>query len=228
MIKEACIENTTLLDAFIKAGADRIELCDNLAVGGTTPSLATIEYAATVCTYKKVELAVIIRARGGDFVYNDFEKNIMIKDIKNALHLGVDRIVIGALTSDDSIDIAFIREMVKAAIFIKPNINITFHMAFDKISVNKEYESKDSIKKRLESIKILSELGIDTILTHGSHLSNDILKNIPSLSAYIEESKKHSIIIMPGGGLSFENLNLLKAGLKDLEVAHGTKILDIS
>lgn len=227
MIKEACIENATLLSKYIDAGANRIELCDNLAVGGTTASFATIDYAKAVCKYRSVELGVIIRARGGNFVYNDFEKNIMIKDIKSAVSQGVDRIVIGALTDDDSIDAEYVEEMIRAACLINPNINITFHMAFDNIAVNKNYDSGDSIKKRVESIKILAELGVDTILTHGSNTNNPILENIGLFIAYIGEANKYGIDIMPGGGLSFLNLDKLIEELGTLEAVHGTKIVDI-
>ena len=82
MILEACIENITYLKEVVHAGATRIELCDNLAVGGTTVSMAVRDYAKYFCDSNDVELAVMIRARGGDFVYNKTEKTDMYNDLK--------------------------------------------------------------------------------------------------------------------------------------------------
>ena len=79
MILEACIENITYLKEVVNAGAKRIELCDNLAVGGTTVSVGVRDYAKYFCDSNNVELAVMIRARGGNFVYNNIEKAVMYK-----------------------------------------------------------------------------------------------------------------------------------------------------
>ena len=81
LVFEFCGENLTLLDKAIAAGASRIELCDNLAVGGTTPSLGVIKEALKLTRKKSVDLCVIIRPRGGDFVYTDSEVEAMLTDI---------------------------------------------------------------------------------------------------------------------------------------------------
>ena len=225
MILEACIENITCLKEVVNAGANRIELCDNLAVGGTTVSLGVRDYAKYFCDSNNVELAVMIRVRGGNFVYNNIEKAVMYNDLKEMARQGIKRAVIGALTEDGDIDKDFIKELVSAPKFFRKEMNFTFHMAFDHIGVG--LEPKEALEKRIEAIKTLSKLGIDTILTHGSHESNDIFENIETLKAYIECGIKNYVDIMPGGGVNFENLDKLIKKLPNMVAAHGTKIVEI-
>ena len=225
MILEACIENITYLKEVVNAGAKRIELCDNLAVGGTTVSMGIRDYAKYFCDSNNVELAVMIRARGGNFVYNNIEKAIMYNDLKDMAKQGVKRAVIGALTESGDIDKDFIKELVSAPKFFRKEMDFTFHMAFDHIAAG--LEKKEALAKRLEAIKILSKLGIDTILTHGSHENNDIFDNIDTLKAYIECGNECHVDIMPGGGVSFKNLDKLIKKLPNIVAAHGTKIVEI-
>ena len=107
-------------------GADRIELCDNLGEGGTTTSYGTI-YLATQNI--NIPIAVIIRPRGGDFVYSNDEFEIMKKDIKLCKEIGVETVVFGILNKDNTIDIERTRELVE----LSNGLKITFHMAFDEI-----------------------------------------------------------------------------------------------
>lgn len=225
MILEACIENITCLKEVVNAGASRIELCDNLAVGGTTVSLGVRDYAKYFCDSNNVELAVMIRVRGGNFVYNNVEKAIMYNDLKEMARQGIKRAVIGALTEDGDIDRDFIKELVSAPKFFRKEMNFSFHMAFDHIGVG--LDPNEALEKRLEAIKTLSKLGIDTILTHGSHEANDIFENIETLKAYIECGEKNHVDIMPGGGVSFKNLDKLVKKLPNIVAAHGTKIVEI-
>ena len=225
MILEACIENITYLKEVVNAGAKRIELCDNLAVGGTTVSMAVRDYAKFICDSNDVELAVMIRVRGGDFVYNNIEKAVMYNDLKDMAKQGVKRAVIGALTEDGELDKEFIKELVGAPKFFRKEMDFTFHMAFDQIGVGLKPE--EALEKRLEAIKTLSKLGIDTILTHGYHENNDIFDNIDTLKAYIECGNECHVDIMPGGGVSFKNLDKLIKKLPNIVAAHGTKIVEI-
>ena len=225
MILEACIENITYLKEVVNAGAKRIELCDNLAVGGTTVSMGIRDYAKFFCDSNNVELAVMIRARGGNFVYNNIEKAVMYNDLKDMAKQGVKRAVIGALTENGDIDKDFIKELVSAPKFFRKEMDFTFHMAFDHIAAG--LEQKEALAKRLEAIKILSKLGIDTILTHGSHENNDIFDNIDTLKAYMECANEYHVDIMPGGGVSFKNLDKLIKKLPNIVAAHGTKIVEI-
>lgn len=223
IIREACIENATFLKDYIKAGADRIELCDNIYAGGTTPSLGTIGYSKNVCKEWCVELAVMIRARGGDFVYSGFEKEIMLEDMKNLVKAATfDRFVIGALTDKGEVDREFIKKFVYIARFFNPDIKITFHMAFDHIG------DKDSgVNKRLEAMKELKELGINTILTHGSSEKNDIFENIDVLRKYVDAGKECGIVIMPGGGVNCGNMERLIEEIPGIRAVHGTGIVKI-
>ena len=104
LVFEFCAEKLTYIDKAIAAGAGRIELCDNLAVGGTTPSIGVINEAIKLTREKSVDLCVIIRPRGGDFVYTDLEVEAMLTDIRAAKEIGVTSFVLGALTRDRKLD----------------------------------------------------------------------------------------------------------------------------
>lgn len=225
MILEACIENVTYLKDVIHAGATRIELCDNLAVGGTTVSMAVRDYAKFICDSNDVELAVMIRVRGGDFVYNNIEKSIMYNDLKEMAKQGVKRAVIGAVTESGELDKDYIKELIGAPKFFRKEMNFTFHMAFDRIGEG--LDAEEALEKRLEAIKTLSKLGVDTILTHGSAENNDIFDNIDTLKKYISFAKKYNVNIMPGGGVTFENVDKLLKKLPGITAVHGTRIVKL-
>ena len=88
MLYEFCAENVTLLEKAMQAGARRIELCDNLTVGGTTPSYGVIQAAVEIAKSHDTTVMTMIRPRGGDFVYSDLEVSIMLEDIKKAREAG--------------------------------------------------------------------------------------------------------------------------------------------
>lgn len=226
MIKEICLENVEYLEKAIKKGVNRVELCDNLALGGTTVSKAIFDYANKICKFNKIELAPIIRLRGGDFVYKDYEKNIMISDAEYMVSQGVDRLVLGALDKESNIDYEFINKFI---LFMKkenPLINFTFHMAFDHSFLNLNYE--DAHFKRLEAMKKLKDIGIDTILTHANFNANNILENIEIFKDYYKKADELDITVMAGGGLNFSNLDtfLEKCNTK-VKAVHGTKIINL-
>lgn len=185
----------------LKNGADRIELCDNLLEGGTTPSYGTI-----LKTIKKLDIPVmvIIRPRGGNFEFSNEEFEIMKEDIKICKDLGAYGVVIGALEGDK---IAY--DKVKELVEIAKPMSITFHMAFDEI------------KNRDEAIEQLIELSIDRILTKGGNTDAyscmDEIKRLNSLA-------NARIIIMPGKGINTENRDeiLQKTNVSEI---HGSKIL---
>ena len=131
MLKEACAENFTNVPELIERGAKRIELCDNLAVGGTTPSVGVIKIATAYCSDKNVSLIVILRPRGGDFVYSAMEKAIMMRDLEEIIALQANGIAVGALTAANALDKPFLEEIAKLA--SDNGIELAFHMAFDEI-----------------------------------------------------------------------------------------------
>lgn len=126
MIKEACVES--LIDALEaeKRGADRIELCDNLSQGGTTPSYGTIKVALSTL---KIPVFPIIRPRGGDFYYTPAEIEVIKEDIKVCKSLGAKGVVLGLLTKDKKIDFEVLSQLVELA---KP-MEVTFHKAIDEL-----------------------------------------------------------------------------------------------
>lgn len=149
MIKEACVES--IIDAIEaeKRGADRIELCDNLSQGGTTPSYGTIKLALSTL---KIPVFPIIRPRGGDFYYTPAEIEVIKEDIKICKSLGAKGVVLGILTADKKIDFKTLAEFMELA---KP-MEVTFHKAID------ELEDPSLV------IDDLVKLGVKRILSSGT------------------------------------------------------------
>ncbi|KXT72192.1 copper homeostasis protein CutC [Streptococcus gallolyticus] len=207
IIKEFCAENTTLLNQ-LDQSVKRVELCDNLAVGGTTPSYGVIKEAARYLHEKDIALATMIRPRGGNFVYNDSELRIMEDDILHAVELESDSLVLGLLTEDNHIDQDGIEQLLPAT----QGLPLVFHMAFDHIPLEEQKEALDQ----------LIELGFTRILTHGSAQNNDIFENIAHLKDLVNHADGR-IEIMIGGGVTADNYQELveKTGA---QAAHGTKI----
>lgn len=209
MIKEFCAENFTKIPQAIQKGANRIELCDNLAVGGTTPSTGVIEEVLTYAGEHSVPVMTIIRPRGGNFVYNDIELKIMHTDLIEAKKLGTDGIVIGCLTEDGWLD----EEALDLFIETAEGLQITFHMAFDALSKENQFKAIDW----------LAERGVTRILTHGGPAGTPIEDNFDHLKELIAYADQR-ILILPGGGISTENVQTVMDTLKVTEV-HGTKIV---
>lgn len=207
IIKEFCAENTTLLNQ-LNQSVKRVELCDNLAVGGTTPSYGVIKEAARYLHEKDIALATMIRPRGGNFVYNDSELRIMEDDILRAVELESDSLVLGLLTEDNHIDQDGIEQLLPAT----QGLPLVFHMAFDQIPLEEQKEALDQLVK----------LGFTRILTHGSAQNNDIFENIAHLKELVDHADGR-IEIMIGGGVTADNYQELveKTGA---QAAHGTKI----
>lgn len=208
MLYEACVENLTHIADVINRGAQRIELCDNLAVGGTTVSHGVMKYGIEYAHEHQTSVSIIIRPRGGNFVYDDREINIMEDDIFQAQKLEADAVVFGALTADGKIDKPAMEQLIAAA----NGMDSVMHMAFD-------YLSEDPIV----SINELKELGITRILTHGGLPTSKIEDNTLNIKRYIDISK-NEIQILPGGGINTENRDFIakKTGAYQL---HGTKIV---
>ena len=211
-IKEACVENFTDVPSLINRGANRIELCDNLAVGGTTVSLGILKETLRYCKAIEVPVMAIIRPRGGNFSYSKTEKNIMRHDIQSALTAGVYGIVVGALTDDFTLDIDFLKEI--QLLTDKFQTSLTFHMAFDELSQNSQ----------ISALAELHNLGFSRILTHGGPKDQDILASATRLQSLMDAAPE-GLVILPGGGLTKENLPKLQSLLPQMKEAHGTKIV---
>ena len=179
----------------VEGGADRIELCANLAEGGTTPSYAQTKKCRDAFD---IPLFPIIRPRGGDFLYNKDEFEIMKNDIKLCKDLGCDGIVIGLLNMDGSIDLARTSELIELAY----PLDVTFHRAFDRC------------KDPFEALEELIEIGCQRILTSGQQPSvagQDSIVNSNAVDLITELNAKADgrIIIMPGSGVRKENIKTL-------------------
>ncbi|WP_447383548.1 copper homeostasis protein CutC [Streptococcus pseudopneumoniae] len=209
MIYEFCAENVTLLEKAMQAGARRIELCDNLAVGGTTPSYGVTKAAVELAANYDTTIMTMIRPRGGDFVYNDLEIAIMLEDIRLTAQAGSQGVVFGALTAEKKLDKPNLEKLIAAS----KGMEIVFHMAFDELSD----------EEQLEAIDWLSQAGVTRILTRAG-VSGDSLEKRFAHYHRILEHAKGKIEILPGGGIDLDNRQTFidQLGVTQL---HGTKVV---
>ena len=184
---EICVTNSESALIAQSAGADRIELCGNLLQGGITPSLSAVK---VIRKKLNIGINVMVRPREGDFIFDDFDFEIMLSDIQYFKKSGADGIVTGMLYKDGSIDAERCRELVKAA---KP-MSLTFHRAFD--LTPDPYDSLD---------KIIG-CGFDRILTSG--LRKSAFEGRELLKKLIQKAGNR-IIVMPGAGINERNANKL-------------------
>ena len=211
MLKEACAENFTHVPELIERGADRIELNDNMAQWGTTPSVGVITETLSYCHAKGIPVITMVRPRGGNFVYSETEKKIMLQDLRVAIELGVDGIAIGALTKESELDIPFLTEVVRLAKVAE--IEVTFHRAFDAIP----------FEKQVSSLRWLAEKGITRVAMHGGDVEQTIEETLPRLKEL--SALEEDIILMIAGGIRRDNIELIRQELPTIKEAHGTKIV---
>ena len=209
MIYEFCAENVTLLEKAMQAGARRIELCDNLAVGGTTPSYGVTKAAVELAANYDTTIMTMIRPRGGDFVYNDLEIAIMLEDIRLTAQVGSQGVVFGALTADKKLDKPNLEKLIAAS----KGMEIIFHMAFDELSE----------EDQLEAIDWLSQVGVTRILTRAGVSGDSLDKRFAHYHRILEHAKG-KIEILPGGGIDLDNRQTFidQLGVTQL---HGTKVV---
>ena len=184
MILEVCVDSYTSMVTAKNAGADRIELCSALNIGGLTPSYGLMKKAKEI---EGMEVFVMIRSRSGDFLYDDNEFETMKEDINIVKEMGFDGIVTGILLPDGRIDIQRMKELVKIASPLK----VVLHRAFD------------DAKNPIEDIHSLIEMGICRILTSGQRAN---AREGASYIAKIQERFGDAITIMPGCGVNAGNI----------------------
>jgi copper homeostasis protein len=171
----------------VEGGADRIELCSNLAEGGTTPSFGQLRKCREAFS---TTLYPIIRPRGGDFLYTDEEYGIMLHDAKLCKELGFDGIVIGILNKDGAIDLKRTAQLIESAY----PLGITFHRAIDRC------------RDPFEAMEQLIEMGCERILTSGQQPA---APDGVELIAQLNKAADERIIIMPGSGVRKDNIKML-------------------
>ncbi|MGL5356621.1 MAG: copper homeostasis protein CutC [Cetobacterium sp.] len=201
MTIEACVGSYSEALIAIQKGANRIELCENLHEGGTTPSYGTIKKIREL----RVPAFVMIRPRGGDFCYSKDEIEIMKEDIKMCKELGVLGVVFGVLTKDNKIDYPVLEELLEVS---KP-MSITFHKAIDSV-LNPENE-----------VLKLAGLGVDRILTSGT--KNTAIEGAEVLNRLISIAEDN-IRIVVAGGVTTDNLHTISKLIPNREY-HGKKIV---
>lgn len=202
MIKEVCVESLAEALNAVHAGATRIELCENLTVGGTTPSYGTIKKCKEVLP---VPFMVMIRPRGGDFVYTDDEFDLMKEDIEVCKELKAPGVVFGLLTTSGQIDIPRTRELIELA---RP-MQVTFHKAIDVV---------EDIPGATRQLK---ELGVNRILSSGGKPT--ALEGAVMLKQMLEIGGDNMRIIV-AGKVTNENLEQVKSLVPSGEF-HGRKLV---
>jgi copper homeostasis protein len=198
VLLEACVDSVESALAAQSGGADRVELCEDLLEGGTTPSAGMME----VCQERlHIPLHVLVRPRGADFVYSDVEIEVMQRDIALARRLGVAGVVLGALRPDGTIDTERTQALIGAA---RP-MSITFHRAFD--------FTPDADA----ALDTLIRLGIERVLTSGQ--APTAVKGLQTLTRLVSRAAGR-IIVLAGGGLSEENITTVaeQTGVREVHV----------
>lgn len=186
---EICVDSVESAINAERGKATRLELCSNLIIGGTTPTKSLFE---EVKKNVDIPINVLIRPRFGDFLYSDYEVNIIKNEIKMFKKLGVDGIVVGILTKNGEIDLDNMKKFIEGA----QDIPITFHRAFD------------VCREPLKAFYQLQELGVQNILTSGQ--SQDCLRGKKLLKELVKISTKNSknkTEILVGAGLNIKNID---------------------
>ncbi len=186
-----------------EAGADRIELCDNPQEGGTTPSYGFIKAARSKL---HIDLYVMVRPRGGDFLYSDEEFQIMKDDIAACKDLGCEGVVLGILTQEGKVDKARCEKLIGYAY----PLEVTFHRAFDR-AIN-----------RFTALEDIIEIGCERILTSGQQ--SKATDGLPLIKKLIDKAGDR-IIIMPGSGITSKNIISIaeSTGAKEFHSSAGIK-----
>jgi copper homeostasis protein len=167
-----------------EGGADRIELCDNLGEGGTTPS-----YGAQAITRDRlrIPLYVLIRPRAGDFCYDAADVEVMLRDIESCVRLGCDGVVIGALDTEGDVDEATCRELIAAA----GPLGVTFHRAFD------------AARDQARALDAIAGLGCERVLTSGGEA--DALTGAERIAGFVKQAGSR-LCVMAGAGIDASNI----------------------
>lgn len=183
MLIEACVDSVASALAAEAGGAGRVELCDNLVEGGTTPSVGAI---AVACARLGIPVHVIIRPRGGDFLYAPVEIDTMLRDVAAVRDAGAAGVVIGALRPDGTVDETVTRRLIAEA---RP-LSVTFHRAFD------------LARDAHDALDVLVGLGVDRVLTSGQAPSAP--EGAPLIADLVRRADGR-IGLLPGGGIRPEN-----------------------
>jgi copper homeostasis protein len=198
VLVEACVDSVASSVAAERGGAQRVELCDALFDGGTTPSAGMIAACREAVS---IPLFVMIRPRGGSFVYSGIERDVMRRDAIAARELGADGLVFGGLLTDGSVDVTLVSEMKEAA----QGLPLTFHRAFD---------FSHDLEASLESI---AEAGVERLLTSGGAAT--AAAGAEKIAELVRQAGTR-VIVVAGGGIREENVQALisLSGVREVHV----------
>jgi len=198
ILVEACVDSVASSLAAERGGARRLELCDALFDGGTTPSAGMI---AACKASVSIPVFVMIRPRGGGFVYSDAERDVMRRDVVVARELGADGVVIGGLRPDGTVDVALVRVLMEAA----HELPVTFHRAFD---FTTDLEA---------SLELLTDAGVQRVLSSGGAAT---AAEGATLLADLVRHAGSRLVVMAGGGVREENVRSLVqvSGVREIHV----------
>lgn len=202
MVLEICAGSWDSVLAAKRGGAHRVELCSGLDEGGLTPSYGLIR---KVCALDGIQKHVLIRPRGGDFLYSADEKDIILQDIEVARSLKADGVVVGALLADGAIDVDFLYQCVAAA----KGMNVTFHRAFDLCA------------NPFEALEQIISAGCNRLLTSGQ--ASTALDGVKVLQQLVELAGER-LAIMPGCGVTPANATsiLMQSGAREIHASART------
>jgi copper homeostasis protein len=198
VLVEACVDSVASAIAAQRGGAGRVELCDALFDGGTTPSAGMIAACKDAVS---IPVFVMIRPRGGAFVYSDAERDVMRRDIRIARDIGADGMVIGGLLPNGQLDLALVKMLVEEA----KGLPVTFHRAFD-------------LTPDLgESLEVLAEAGVQRILTAGG---TSTASDGATVLASLARRAGSRLTVLAGGGVREENVAALvwASGAREVHV----------
>ena len=198
VLVEACVDSVVSASHAAAAGAGRLELCANLVEGGVTPSLGML---AMIRERVSIPVHVLIRPRGGDFLYDEDEMAVMLRDIADCRGIGAAGIVIGALSAGGRIDVQITRRLIEAA---RP-LAVTFHRAFD------------LTRNAGEALDALVDLGVERVLTSGQARTAEV--GIPILARLVAQAGERTIILA-GGGIDESNAARIirETGVREIHV----------
>lgn len=182
---EICIDSVAGATAAERAGAHRVELCAALFEGGLTPTLGTVR--AALAAVSTIKVNVIIRPRGGDFIFDEHEVAAMEHDVALVRDAGAHGVVIGALTPGGEVDRPVTERLIAAA----GGLPVTFHRAFDMAA------------DPFATLDVLAGLGVDRVLTSGQDVT--ALEGAPLIAELVKHAGDR-IIVMPGGGITDRNV----------------------
>lgn len=211
MIREIAVADIETIAKAIEVGVERVELSADLSVGGISPTNDVVKEALALTNAAGVDLVVMVRPRGGNFVYTHREISTMMQTLKDFRALGVHYVTFGALDTAGRLDRDSMVTLLESA---KP-MKVVFHMAYDDIKL--EYQE--------QTLNWLARHHVIRVLTHGGELTESIDDCLINLKKSIKLAPEN-LIILPGGGITFENANVIAVALNVSEV-HGSRIVKI-